>query len=477
MVDDSERIPAPAAYTKGSLVDAQLVAHWCKRAWEESEDAMVIINEHTCSFVSVYKGPASEQLELRRGGGFIFPSLFQPLEPSSLAIKRFPSRPCSGDCQFVFSDRPGEILVFVDGACPNNGQPNARAGWAVVYGPGNIVSGQLEDKGPFGDNSVATSSRAELRAAITALRLRDWVMQGVNQIIIATDWSYVVAGSTNWAKVWGSNGWKKSKGKDVKNKDLWELLLGEVERWIHKGLRVFFWKIPQGLNTAADAGAKAAAEKGPAEAEFRDVVVQPSTTRNARILTICLGGGALFDSAHSGLVSWITSKATVERATTPEAALDILTREPPPPVILVADSGLTRQKEVWECVIDHLRRGATVVLAGCFSSMLNAGEFNRFFRWLGLPWKRGSYHREKVKLRPQAASARLVSRLPAAYSQTAQFVANVDPSEILYAGERATHEAAVAFAPVGAGKLGYIGDVNGEKGSIAVVLGMCGLLG
>ena len=36
-------------------------------------------------------------------------------------------------------------------------------------------------------------------------------------------------------------------------------------------------------------------------------------------------------------------------------------------------------------------------------------------------------------------------------------------------------ESAVLLARVGKGKLGYIGDVKGEKGSEAVVLVMCGL--
>lgn len=32
----------------------------------------------------------------------------------------------------------------------------------------------------------------------------------------------------------------------------------------------------------------------------------------------------------------------------------------------------------------------------------------------------------------------------------------------------------VALAKIGNGKLGYVGDVNGEEGSDAVVLAMCG---
>lgn len=36
-------------------------------------------------------------------------------------------------------------------------------------------------------------------------------------------------------------------------------------------------------------------------------------------------------------------------------------------------------------------------------------------------------------------------------------------------------QAAAAMAPLGAGKLGYVGDVNAEEGTDAVILAMCGL--
>lgn len=41
---------------------------------------------------------------------------------------------------------------------------------------------------------------------------------------------------------------------------------------------------------------------------------------------------------------------------------------------------------------------------------------------------------------------------------------------------RVSGESAVAFASVGDGKLGYIGNVNAEHGSNVTVLAMCGIL-
>jgi hypothetical protein len=184
----------------------------------------------------------------------------------------------------------------------------------------------------------------------------------------------------------------------------------------------------------------------------------------------------MFNGIYGSLISQIISKPTMERATKPEVAFSKLNEEPAPSVILVTDGAVTRQQKLCERLIDLLRGGSTVILMGCFSSSVTIGQFNRFFTRLGLPWQRGSYHREMVKLRGQVVGDRWASRLPSAYSQKALFVANVERSAMWYAEKENSNEAAVVFANVGEGKLGYVGDVNGEEESEAVVLAMCGLL-
>lgn len=102
---------------------------------------------------------------------------------------------------------------------------------------------------------MATNNRAELRAAIAALRLSDWRDSFLN-VVIATDSTYVMSGDTKSTRGWVRNGWKASTGSDVKNRDPWEALLGEVERWREQGLFIKFWKIPREMNTEADRAAK-----------------------------------------------------------------------------------------------------------------------------------------------------------------------------------------------------------------------------
>lgn len=485
----------PKDCTPGSPEEAQRTLYHCKEAWSESEDALVMVESDTCQYVRPYEAPTttvgsrvtgSEQrpgdLERRRGFGRDFPSKFEHELPTSSPPSCFPATRMNGSqgLRFVSQSDPKSLLLYIDGACVNNGQPNPRGGWAVVYGASDTVSGRLEEKGPFGDDSVATSNRAELRAAIAALRLHDWVQDGFESMVIATDSSYVVDGATGWAKGWFLNGWKTQSGRDVKNRDLWELLLGEVERLAARGFRVHLWNISRGLNAAADKLAKAAANMARAEPQFRDVVVGASQSRarasGRRILALCLDYEDIFDAGFGSLIAQITSKATMERATTTEVALNMLNEEPPTSVILVTDGAVTRQRMLCERLIDRLRGGATVILMGCFSSGVTMGQFDRFFARLGLPWRRGSYRRQTVQLRRQVVGNQLATRLLTSYSQKALFVTNVDRAAVWYAEPNTTTEAAVVFANVGAGRLGYVGDVNGEEGSEAAVLAMCGLL-
>ncbi|KJZ68138.1 hypothetical protein HIM_12471 [Hirsutella minnesotensis 3608] len=207
----------------------------------------------------------------RRGSGRVFPTKFTPPSTTSTPQDLFktgvgrqatvPSR------RFIRRNNPNQLLIFADGACLNNGQSNPKAGWAFVFKPDDdpskgIVSARLENEGPFGDEATQTSNRAELRAIVGALRFRAWHGEGFTKLVFATDSEYVAEGATSWVRSWVRNGWKTRAGGEVKNKDLWETLLGEFERSDDGGLKIQFWRIPRALNGTADRAAKQAAGKG-----------------------------------------------------------------------------------------------------------------------------------------------------------------------------------------------------------------------
>lgn len=93
---------------------------------------------------------------------------------------------------------------------------------------------------------------------IAALRSRACHSEGFQTVVIATDSDYITTGATVSAKKWIQKDWLKGNSV-VKNKDLWETLLGEVEKLDESGISVQFWRIQRDWNAVADAAAKKAA--------------------------------------------------------------------------------------------------------------------------------------------------------------------------------------------------------------------------
>ncbi|KAK1960809.1 ribonuclease H-like protein [Colletotrichum sublineola] len=180
----------------------------------------------------------------------IFPGRFSPpgrgpLQPLDL----FPP----GHHRFVNQHDDSEMLVFVDGACSNNGSPNAVGGCGFVFKSreGGSISFRLEGRGADGRAYQMTSNRAELRAALAVLKFRAWDGEGFQSVVVATDSEYVASGATDWIRGWVEKGWRSSKGGPVKNRDLWEALLLRIRELHREGYQVAFWRIPREWNVEA----------------------------------------------------------------------------------------------------------------------------------------------------------------------------------------------------------------------------------
>ena len=204
-------------------------------------------------------------LELRIGSGRVIPEKFIPPRETDTPQSLFPpgigTKAIPPVHRFIRRNNKAEILIYTDGACLDNGRENPRGGSAFVFKPSTStvrghVAFRLENEGPTGQQHQQTSNRAELRAVIGALRFRAWPGEGFKTIVIATDSEYIVNGATDFVRSWLQNGWKRGSGAAVKNKDLWQTLLGEIERWFDEDLKIKFWRIPREWNTEADRWAK-----------------------------------------------------------------------------------------------------------------------------------------------------------------------------------------------------------------------------
>ncbi|KAJ5994061.1 hypothetical protein N7451_009785 [Penicillium sp. IBT 35674x] len=212
---------------------------------------------------------------------------------------------------------------------------------------------------------------------------------------------------------------------------------------------------------------------------------------NSRILVISLSEGSFFEEISHRILAILRSKTTVQLARDPDSTVQLLA--PQPPFILITDEALSQNKysHIWGAVLQCVRQGSTAVVMGQFASFVRPDNMKPFFSKAGLSWDRGSYTRTTLVLNQAAAGAELATKLPKSYSQKALFVNNVASSDAWYTTDDSSvvesrvfgptpvntpGETPVAMARVGEGRLGYVGDVNAEEETDAVILAMCGLL-
>jgi ribonuclease HI len=130
-----------------------------------------------------------------------------------------------------------DIIIFTDGAVPNNQKKgNRKGGIGVFFGENDSKNISFSIK----ESSIlkVTNQVCELLACIKAIeKLISTEKIGKNNIIINTDSMYIVNTINDWAKKWEKNNWKKSDNKIIQNeeivKQLYYLSLNLNVKFIH----------------------------------------------------------------------------------------------------------------------------------------------------------------------------------------------------------------------------------------------------
>jgi ribonuclease HI len=152
--------------------------------------------------------------------------------------------------------RPGEALVWTDGACSGNPGPG---GWAAIVVPADGA----EPVELSGGEPHTTNNRMELTAALEGLR----ALPDGSRAVIVTDSQLMLNSMTAWLPGWKRKGWKTAAGKPVKNQDLLRALDAEIGRqasvrwhWV-RGHETGEAHAHKALNARADRLAVAAAAR------------------------------------------------------------------------------------------------------------------------------------------------------------------------------------------------------------------------
>ena len=151
-----------------------------------------------------------------------------------------------------------KVRIYTDGACSENPGPG---GWASIWVSDDDIVAHS------GCNPKTTNNQMELTAIVASLRrIRNALTTSSSvwaskEYEIYSDSAYVVNSiNNNWIDRWRLNGWKTSKGDDVKNVELWMECLKLLSQIRQMGVNLTFMKVKghsgDTLNEYADEIAK-----------------------------------------------------------------------------------------------------------------------------------------------------------------------------------------------------------------------------
>ncbi len=119
-----------------------------------------------------------------------------------------------------------KVDIYTDGAC--SGNPGA-GGWAAILTYNGV------EREIFGGEAQTTNNRMELRAVIEGLS----ALKEKCAVSVFSDSAYVVSAFVNdWITAWQLNGWRTSGKDEVKNRDLWEMLLTLTQKHVVSFVKV-----------------------------------------------------------------------------------------------------------------------------------------------------------------------------------------------------------------------------------------------
>lgn len=196
--------------------------------------------------------------------------------------------------------------------------------------------------------------------------------------------------------------------------------------------------------------------------------------------------GEIFNDLYIGLCNKLAEHYTVIKA----SSLTTKHRTHSE-AIVVTDGGLSKKKykNVQIGLSEYAKAGGTVILACLFSSFVSGPDFASMCRNMELSWGWGDYHRTNFALNPAIAPIfgnEAFNTLEQSYSMKAVHLTNVHAAAKVYvptndsrvqssvfpADRVDTAQTPAVWQKHGQGYIAYIGDVNNESGSQALIMAM-----
>lgn len=200
-----------------------------------------------------------------------------------------------------------------------------------------------------------------------------------------------------------------------------------------------------------------------------------ATAAKLSTLAVHLNGNPTTTSSYEDILEKLANEGELYTAESKDAAFDILSKHTVTGVLVLDDALASEENlDFARRLVDLAWGGATVVLGGTFSSAEPSKMIALLDRTWGLPWGYEGKRRAETKLNGDAVTAAKRPGLLDSYGQEAVFVSNVERAAAWYETED-KEQAATVLMRFGEGSIGYVGDANGEEGTVKSVLKMFGV--
>ena len=123
------------------------------------------------------------------------------------------------------------LYIFTDGGAINNGKKNCKAAWSFYINDNEYANGEIL--------LHPSNQKGELYAIFKAL---EYIKEKhySQDVLLVTDSQYSIKCLTLWCKSWMKNGWKTSKGENVKHYSLIQKCCEILDELKNQNVKVTF---------------------------------------------------------------------------------------------------------------------------------------------------------------------------------------------------------------------------------------------
>ncbi|TGO09306.1 hypothetical protein BTUL_0172g00240 [Botrytis tulipae] len=233
-------------------------------------------------------------------------------------------------------------------------------------------------------------------------------------------------------------------------------------------------KDPRGLRGAA----KYAWDKDRINAILNELDTSKLPGHSTSILLLSLAKESWFDQMYASVLTELRSKTMVKEVTDGASAMKCIKETQNFGTIIVTDAAIMEPEfvAISRKLVEYAKAGGILIFGFLMSSLTEPPKFEELMKSYGLDWKFGDYTRETYDINKMADLNKKYNLMP--YSMKAVSLKNTRPEDRVYSGpDRDKNLSPAVFAKYGSsgGRIGWIGDVNGEEETTTLLLAMCGL--